>query len=124
MKPSMGPEFILNALSSLGRFFTEHKLLLNGTLIVCFHNAKLIAEEDDSESLQNYSNQVMNIFVNNQLVFFPKGQRMIDAFIIQAGDLLDRVIINNKSNIYEMPAVQLSDLLLEHDELFEQFKNH
>ena len=64
----------------------------------------------------------MNIFVNNQLVFFPNGQRMIDAFIIQSGDLLDSVIINNEINIYDMPEVQLPALLLEHDEVFEQFK--
>ena len=108
----------------MGRFSTERKILLNDTLRVSFCNAKLISEEDGPKYLQNYSNQVMNISVNNQLGFFSNGQCMIDAFIIQAGDLLDRVIINNKSNIYEMPAVQLSDLLLEHDELFEQFKNH
>ena len=57
----------------------------------------------------------MNIFANNQLVFFPNVQRMICAFIIQAEDLLDSVIINNKITISEMPTVQLSALLLEHD---------
>ena len=46
----------------------------------------------------------------------------IDAFIIQAGDLLDRVIINNEITISEMPSVQLLDPLLEHDEVFEQLK--
>ena len=62
----------------------------------------------------------MNIFVNNQLVFFTNGERMIDAFIIQYGDLLDSVIINNKITISEMPEVQLSALLVEHDEVFEK----
>ena len=54
----------------------------------------MIGGDDDSESLQDYSNQFMNIFVNNQLVFFSNDQRMIDAFIIQAGDLFDIVTIN------------------------------
>ena len=62
----------------------------------------------------------MNIFVNNQIVFFPNGQRIIEAFIIQAGYLLDSVIINNKITISEMSAVQLSALLLEHDEIIEK----
>ena len=53
-------------------------------------------------------------------MFFPNGQHMIDDFIIQAGDLLDSVIINNEITISEMPVVQLSALLLEHDEVFEQ----
>ena len=47
---------------------------------------------------------------------FPKSQRMIDDFIIQACDILDSIIINNEITISEMPAVQLSALLLEYDE--------
>ena len=112
----MGLENILNTLLSLGIFSTERKLLLNDTIRGCFRNSRLISEEDDPKYLQNYSNQVMNIFVNNQLIFFSNGQRMIDAFIIQAGDILDSVVINNEINISGMPAVQLSVLLLEHEE--------
>ena len=47
---------------------------------------------------------------------------MIDAFIIQYLYLLDSAIINNETTIYEMPAVQLSVQLLEHDEFCVQFK--
>ena len=97
IKPSIGLEFILNTLLSLGTFSTERELLLNDTLRGRFCNAKLIGEEDDPKSHQNYSNQVINIFVNTQLVFFPNGQRMIYAFIIHAVDLLDSIIINNKT---------------------------
>ena len=78
----------------MGRFSTEREILLNETLIGLFRNAKFIGEEYDPESLQNYSNQVMNIFVNNQLVFFPNGQHMIEYFIIQAIYLLDSIIID------------------------------
>ena len=106
---------ILNTSLSLRRFSTDHKLLLNDTLRGCFSNAKLIGAEDVPESLQNYSNQVMNIFVNDQLAFFPDGQLMIDAFIIQYGGTLDIVIINNIITISEMPVVQLLALLIEHD---------
>ena len=60
-------------------------------------------------------------------MFFPNVQLMIDAFIIQDSmiqsvDILDSVIINNEITIYEMPEVQLLALILEHDEVFEQFK--
>ena len=72
IKHSTGTGLILNTFLSLGRFYTEHKLILNDTLRGCFRNEKLIGEEDDLESLQNYSNQVMNILVNNQLVFSTK----------------------------------------------------
>ena len=51
IKHSMETEFILIPLLSLGRFSTERKLLLNGTLRGCFCNSKLIGEEDDPEYL-------------------------------------------------------------------------
>ena len=51
-------------------------------------------------------------------MFFPNGQYMIDVIIVQDGYLLDIVIINNKTTIYDMPAAQLLDLLLEHDDFF------
>ena len=41
---SMGIEFILNTLLSLGRISTEHKLLLNDTIKDCFRNAKWFGE--------------------------------------------------------------------------------
>ena len=47
---------------------------------------------------------------------------MIDAFIIQAVDILDSAIINNEIIIYEMPEVQLLALLLEHDDFFSNSK--
>ena len=102
----------------MGRFSTERKIILNDTLRGCFRNAKLIGKKDDPKYIQNYSNQVMNIFVNNQLVFLPNVQRMIDNFSIHSGYLLDIVIKNNEITISEMPEVQLSDLLLGHDEVF------
>ena len=64
----------------------------------------------------------MNVFVNNQLGSFPNGQLMIGASIVPAGDLLDSVIIINDITISEMTPVQLPDLLLEHDEVLEEFK--
>ena len=51
-------------------------------------------------------------------MFFPNDQRMNDTFIIQSGDILDSVIINNEISISEMPAVQLLALLLESDVFF------
>ena len=64
----------------------------------------------------------MNILINNQLVFFPNGQGMIDDFIIQSVDLLDSSIINNEITIYKMPEIQLLDIILEHDEFFSNLK--
>ena len=77
----------------------------------------MIGEEDGPKYLQNYSNQVMNIFVNNQL-FSPNGQYIIDAFIVEAGDILYSFIINNEIIISKLPTVQLLAPVLEHYEVF------
>ena len=58
----MRTELILNTLLSLRVFPTESELIFNETLRVFFRNSELIGEEDDPKSLQNYLNQVMNIF--------------------------------------------------------------
>ena len=51
IKTPMGPECILNILLSLGRFSTEHEILLNYTLRGCFLNSKLIGDEDEPGSI-------------------------------------------------------------------------
>ena len=66
---------------------------------------------------------MMNKFFKNQLVWYPNGQRIIDGWIIQSGDLFDSIIIKNEIPILDMPAVQLSALLIEKDEIFERFQN-
>ena len=57
-------------------------------------------------------------------MFFPNGQRMIEVFVVRAGDLLGSVIINNKITISGMPAVQIPALLLEHDDFLSNLKNN
>ena len=56
-------------------------------------------------------------------MYYPNGQRIIDSWIVHAGDLFDSIIIDNEVPMTEMPAVQLSALLLERDDIFELFKN-
>ena len=65
----MGQEFVFNILLSLGRLSTEQEIHLRDNLRGCFHNTKLIGEEDNTDFPQNYSNQVMNIFSIISLCF-------------------------------------------------------
>ena len=123
IKPTMAPEFILHFLLSMGRFHAEREVLLQPSLRDSFRNAKLISPETDDESLTSCSNGLMNKFFNQQLVYYPNSQRTIDSWIIHSGDLFDSIIIYNEMLMTEMPAVQLSALLLERDDVFELFKN-
>lgn len=121
IKPSMGPQFLLHILLSMGRFETERQLLLNNSLKESFRYAKLIGPEDDIISLEHYSNKVFAKFVHCQLQFYPNGQRIIDSYIIRSGDLFDSVIVKNEIPLYEMPSVQLSALLQNRDEKYTKF---
>ena len=47
---------------------------------------------------------------------------MIDSFIIQDANVLDRVIIDDEITISYIPEVQILALLLEQNKVFEQFK--
>ena len=83
----------------------------------------MIREEDDTESLQNYSNQVINILSIISLCF-TNGKPTIDTFIIVSGYILNSVINNNEINICDMSTVQLLAPLLEHNEVFDQLKKN
>ena len=104
-KSSMGPKFVLRILLSLGRFQTEHQILLKGTLKEYIREAKLIGINDDKESLIYYSNEIMNLFVRKQTKCFPNGMRVIGHCIILSGGLFDSVMIEDNIPITEIPAM-------------------
>ena len=57
----------------MGRYKTERELLLQNNLRDCFVEAKLVGIENDISHLELYSNNMMNKFFKNQLVWYPNG---------------------------------------------------
>ena len=110
IKPTMGTQFILHLLLLMGHFSTEIDLTLNETLRESFRYANLIGPLDDEESLQQYSNELLRKFIEEQLIYFPNSKRIIDSWIITAGELLDEIIVHDCIPINNMPAVQQSTL--------------
>ena len=53
-------------------------------------------------------------------MFFPNGKRMIEYFIIQAGDLLDSVIINNEIAI-SPPTIKYDTFIFNPDLLKDHY---
>ena len=105
IKPTMGSRFILHILLSMGEFDTEVDLLLHKTLRESLRYAKLIGTSDDPEKLKKYSDQLLKMFIEEQLVFYPNSSKVIDSWIVSAGELLDGVIIRNEIPITDMPPV-------------------
>ena len=79
IKPQMGHQFILHILLSLGRFETELNLILHSNLQDSLQHAKLIGRKNDEASFQLYSNQLLEKFIKEQLIFFPNLYRILDS---------------------------------------------
>ena len=116
IRPDMGCQFLLHILLSLGRFTTEIDLIQHESFRESFRYAKLIGNEDDDQSLQQYSNDVFVRFIEEQLIYFPNSRSIIDSWIIIAAELFDDAIKHNSIPITEMPCVQLTTLLKSNDE--------
>lgn len=113
MKPTMGPQFLHHVLLSMGRFQTELDLILQPSIRKSFEVARLIGDLDDPDSLEEYSDALLNQFIRKQLCFYPNGQGTIDSWIVHTGELFDGVIIRDEIPISEMPPVLMSALFAE-----------
>ena len=94
----------------MGHFSTEIDLTLHPSLLESFRSSHLIGPLNDVESLQQYSNELLKKFIVDQLQYFPNSKRVIDSWIITAGELLDDIIVHDNIPINNMPAVQQSSL--------------
>lgn len=122
IKPTMGVQFLLHIMLSMGRFATEIDLTLHGSLRESLRYAKLIGPSDTPENLEEYSNQLLSRFIDEQLIYFPNSQRVVDSWIITAGELFDSVIIDDEIPISDMPPVQLTALFADIEESKDSYK--
>ena len=73
--------------------------------------AKLIGTSNNEQDFERYSDQLLYLWIEEQLQYFPIGRRILSEWIVIAGDLFDSVIVRDELAITQMPAVQLSSLL-------------
>ena len=60
--------------------------------------------------LQSYSDKLLHMFILEQLRYFPNSKRVLDTWIVTAGDLLDAIIIRDEIPIHDLPPVQQTTL--------------
>ena len=116
IKPTMGPRFILHIMLSLGEFDTELDLILHPTLRDSLRYSKLIGENNDEDSLQSYSNNLMKKFILEKLQYYPNRLNICGDWIVTASQIFDSIIINNEIPITDMPPVYQTALNLSKDE--------
>ena len=69
-----------------------------------------IGNDDDEESLQSYSNSLLQKYIKEQIRYFPNSMKAIDSFISLSGIVFDNAIVKNEITMTDMPAVQFSVL--------------
>ena len=109
-RPTIASQFILHILLSLGHFSTEVDLLLHPNIRESLRYAKLIGPSNDPDMLQSYSDKLLHMFILEQLRYFPNSKRVLDTWIVTAGDLLDAIIIRDEIPIHDLPPVQQTTL--------------
>ena len=77
LKPTLGVQFIHHVMLSLGRFATEIDLTMQPTIRESLRYAKLILPSNDQDELENYSNQLLPLWIKEQLQYFPIGRRVL-----------------------------------------------
>jgi predicted GIY-YIG superfamily endonuclease len=110
VKPTMGFSFLNHILLSMGQFETEIDLKMHHSIRDSFRYAKLIGHENDEESLQRYSDELLEKWIVSQMQYFPNALRTLASWVVVAGNLFDQVIVKDELPISEMPPVQLSTL--------------
>ena len=67
--------------------------------------------EDENECLEIYTNNMIQIFIEEQVQYFPDSQRVIYFWMITASEILRSVIVEDKLPISYMTSVQMSPLM-------------
>ena len=69
--PTISTTFILHIILSVGRFLTEVGLLLHGIIRESPRYFSLIGPENENESLETYTNHLIQSFIDEQVQYFP-----------------------------------------------------
>ena len=111
IKPTMSTPFMLHIMLSMGRFDTELDLIMHPTMQECLRYCKLIGNDNYTDALQEYANNLTKRYVEEQVQYFPNTQRVIDYWIVTAHELFCSIIVRDELPVTEMPPVLLSNLL-------------
>ena len=72
LKPTLGVQFIHYVMLSLGRFATEIDLTMQLTIREVLRYAKLIGPSNDKNELENCSNQLFHLWIEEQLQYISR----------------------------------------------------
>ena len=93
--PSVGNQFILHFMLRCGRFETEVDLTLHTSLRECLRYAKLIGNENDYDSLDKYTNELMYLYIMEEVIEYSYSYETIGQLIVEAYRLFVEIIVHD-----------------------------
>ena len=77
IKPTTGLQLIHYIFLSLGSFATEVDIVMNETLRDAFRYTKLIGDSNKPEDLQRYSDELLFLWIEEQLQYFSNSKKVL-----------------------------------------------
>jgi hypothetical protein len=101
--PKNAPILFIHLLLLHGKYITEIDVLHHSSPREMLQSAHLIGRSTDNDSLYNYSTNLLQLYIEQEVIFLPNSMRKTDMFITLVQKLLDDIIIRNEFSANEHP---------------------
>jgi hypothetical protein len=101
--PKNAQIFFIHFLLLHGKYITKINVLHHSSPREMLQSAQLVGRSTDDDSLYNYSTNLLQLYIEQELIFLPNSMRKTDMFITLVQKLLDDIIIRNEFSANEHP---------------------
>ena len=104
-------QWLVHILLSMGSYVCERDAFDHASMLECFRATKLIGPENDDASLRQYVDALTRRYIHEQVVYLPISLITAQHWIMRAYSILESVIIDDSTPIFELPytIVELRD---------------
>jgi hypothetical protein len=101
--PKNAQIFLIHFLLLHGRYITKIDVLHHSSPREMLQSAQLIGRCSDDDSLNNYSANLMRLYLNKELIFLPNSMCKTNVFIPLVQKLFDDILLRNEFSANEHP---------------------
>ena len=110
ISPENPIQFLIHIILTMGNYQTEIDAMNHPSFRDCFQKVRLIGDNDDEESLQQYVKDITRLYIASQVVYYPNSMKKKETFIVMAHGIFEDVIIKNAIPNFELPPYTMNDL--------------
>ena len=94
--------FLLHVILSLGNYDTERDALTHPSFRDSLRAVKFIGDNNDEESLKQYVKDITKLYIESQIVYYPKSMKKTETYVVMAYGIFEDVILHNLLPIFEL----------------------